>query len=85
MTVAETALSDPVLLDVNGGLDVTMAPDGTLFVAKNGEKKVIYLEPLELEDPNLVVKSVFPRRGLQAGGTRLTSMARTWINSELLP
>lgn len=67
----ETALSDPVLLDVNGGLDVTMAPDGTLFVAKNGEKKVIYIEPLELENPNLVVKSVFPRRGLQAGGTRL--------------
>jgi len=67
----ESALSDPVLLDVNGGLDVAMAPDGTLFVAKNGEKKVIYLEPLELKDPNLVVKSVFPRRGSLAGGTRL--------------
>jgi hypothetical protein len=67
----ESALSDEILLDPNGGLDVAMGPDGTLFVAKNGEKKVIYLEPLELAESNLVVKSVFPRRGPQAGGSRL--------------
>jgi hypothetical protein len=59
------------LLGQNGGLDVAMGTDGTLFVAKNREKKVLYLQPLELAETNFVVKSVFPRRGSSAGGSRL--------------
>ena len=66
------ALADEVLLDPNGGLDVTQGPDGTLFVAQNGNKKVVYLEALDLPSKSLTIKSIFPRRGHESGGSRLS-------------
>jgi hypothetical protein len=67
----KSALTEEVLLSEHGGLDVAMGPDGKLYVAQNGQKRLIYLEPLELPEADLVVKSVFPRRGPQSGGSLL--------------
>jgi len=59
------------LLDENGGLSLTQGPDGTLFVAKNDDGKVIFLSPKYSTSDDLKIKSVFPRRGPEAGGSLL--------------
>lgn len=60
-----------VLVD-DGGLDVTQGPDGSLFVARNDGGSVFYHAPDEEEPDVLTVRSVFPRRGPEAGGGLLT-------------
>jgi hypothetical protein len=61
------------MFNKNGGLTLTQGPDGTLFVVKNDEGKVIYLSPDEsVASLGVDVKSVFPRRGPQEGGSLLT-------------
>lgn len=60
------------VLESAGGLDVTQGPDGTLFVAQNTKGKVITHSPVEPALGQLLVVSVFPRRGPKAGGSNLT-------------
>jgi hypothetical protein len=52
-------------------LDVTQAPDGTLISCSLSDNALQYHKPEEGLSPELQVKSVFPRRGSQAGGTKL--------------
>lgn len=63
--------TNATLLDENGGLSLTQGPDGTLFVAKNDDGKVIYVAPKDGTSEDLKVKSVFPRRGPEDGGSFL--------------
>ena len=63
---------EPFILHNNGGLDVTLSPDGKLFTCKYKGGKVRYIAPNEPASEALVVKSVFPRRGGQAGGTTIS-------------
>jgi hypothetical protein len=68
-----SVLRNPSMFNKNGGLTLTQGPDGTLFVVKNDEGKVIYLSPDEsVASLGVDVKSVFPRRGPQEGGSLLT-------------
>jgi Malectin domain/IPT/TIG domain len=52
--------------------DSLMSSTGSLYVAKYKAGKIRYLIPLETASTTLVVKSVFPRRGGQAGGNVLS-------------
>lgn len=61
----------PALLD-DGGLDVAHGPDGTLFVARNGDDQIIYHKPEQPSSAVLKIMSVFPRRGPKGGGSKLT-------------
>lgn len=67
------ALTDkpPTLLS-QGGVDVTQGPDGTLFSVSNFLGKVRFHAPDEDEAELMTVKSIFPRRGPEAGNTTLT-------------
>lgn len=58
---------DPPELITQGGLDVTQGPDGSLFVVSNFLGNVFYHAPDEQEAELMTVKSIFPRRGPQAG------------------
>ena len=64
--------SQPGGVDVEGGLDVTQGPDGTLFVAQVDTGKVIFIAPKEIPSATLKVNSIFPRRGPESGGSVLT-------------
>lgn len=59
------------LLDENGGLVLTQGPDGTLFVVMNDDGKVTFLSPKDNATDDLKIKSVFPRRGPEAGRSLL--------------
>lgn len=59
------------LLHENGGLGLAQGPDGTIFVVKNDDGKLIYVSPKDAASEDLKVKSVFPRRGPQSGGSFL--------------
>jgi IPT/TIG domain len=65
--------SDPALQVVgDGGLSVTQAPDGTLIEVRYKQNTLFYHKPNEVSTTALKVKSVFPRRGGKAGGTKLS-------------
>ena len=70
---AVIAASDPAIKLVGDkGLDVTQAPDGTLVEVRNPSNAIFFHKPFENLQTKLIIKSVFPRRGGQAGGTRMT-------------
>ena len=54
------------------GLDVTMAPNGNLIEVRLSSNSLGLHVAKETAVPVLQVKAVFPRRGGQAGGTKLT-------------
>lgn len=54
------------------GLDVTMAPNGNLIEVRLSSNSLGLHVAKEATVPFLQVKAVFPRRGGQAGGTKLT-------------
>jgi hypothetical protein len=67
------AESNPAIeLDGVDTLDVTQHPDGTLIDARLSDNSIYYYKPNEPATSALVIKSVFPRRGGQAGGLTLT-------------
>ena len=59
-------------LQSTGGLDVTQGPTGALFVARHDKGQIIYYAPDEPTWTELRVKSVFPRRGPESGGSLFT-------------
>lgn len=61
----------PDILVRKGGIGVAQGPDGTLFAARNDAGEVVYHSPDEEPSADLEVKSVFPRRGPNAGGSLL--------------
>ena len=61
----------PVMLSTDGGLDLVQGPSGTVYIAKYKSDKIRYLEPKKNASNDLIVKSVFPRRGSHAGGSLL--------------
>jgi IPT/TIG domain len=62
----------PLPLVGDGGLDVTQAPDGSLIEVRNSDNSLYVHKPNEIPTTALQVKSVFPRRGGKAGGTKLS-------------
>jgi hypothetical protein len=54
------------------GLDITQAPDGTLIEVSFTVNSLFYHKPVEPATVELVVKSVFPRRGTEGGGNILS-------------
>jgi len=54
------------------GLDVTQAPDGSLIEARFEDMALFGYKPKEAGTSSVVVKSVWPYRGGQAGGSTLT-------------
>jgi len=69
----EKATSDyPPILIEEGALDIVQGPDGTLFTAKHSGNLIKFYKPDEATSMGLKVKSVFPRRGPQSGGSTLT-------------
>lgn len=54
------------------GLDVTQAPDGSLIEARYSDSELYAYKPVEADSPAVALKSVFPHRGGQAGGSTLT-------------
>jgi Glucose / Sorbosone dehydrogenase/IPT/TIG domain len=64
--------SDPALsLGGDNGLAVTQAPDGSLIDARYSVNNCYIFKPNEVPSVDLDIKSVFPRRGGLAGGTKL--------------
>lgn len=64
--------TDPAIgIGGNGGLAVTQAPDGSLIDARNSDGKSYIFKPVEAASTAVEVKSVFPRRGVLAGGSKL--------------
>jgi IPT/TIG domain/Glucose / Sorbosone dehydrogenase len=53
-------------------LSLTQAPDGTIISCSVGSNMLSFHKPNELPTTAMQVKSVFPRRGGQAGGNTLT-------------
>jgi IPT/TIG domain/Glucose / Sorbosone dehydrogenase len=65
--------SDPIVqLAGTGGLAVTQAPDGSLIDARYASHKCFVYKPVEAASTVLEIKAVFPRRGVLAGGSKLT-------------
>lgn len=62
----------PSELVKKGGIGVAQGPDGTLYAASVFAGEVVYHAPYEAPSLDLTVKSVFPRRGLNKGGSLLT-------------
>ena len=53
-------------------LDITQAPDGTIISARYTSNDIYYYEPKEPSSSVLAIKSIFPRRGGLAGGSKLS-------------
>jgi glucose/arabinose dehydrogenase/uncharacterized protein involved in tolerance to divalent cations len=68
----KSVMSKPSILKKEGGVDVTQGPDGTIFCAENSKGQILYHTPSEKASDLLQVKSVFPRRGPNSGGSILT-------------
>jgi len=67
------AESNPAIkLGGTNTLDVTQHPDGTLVDARLSDNSIYYYKPNEPATSALIIRSVFPRRGGQAGGSTLT-------------
>lgn len=62
----------PTILARKGGIGIAQGPDGTLFSARNDAGEVLFHSPDEAPSLDLEVKSVFPRRGPESGGSILT-------------
>ena len=54
------------------GLDLTLAPDGTIIEARYASSAVSFQKPIEKTSTALKVLSVFPYRGRSTGGNTLT-------------
>jgi len=78
---AGVATDEPPVLTKQGGLDVTQGPDGSLFVASNAQHKIFYQAPDEEEAELLTIKSIFPRRGPEAGNSVLTIYGQKMFNA----
>jgi glucose/arabinose dehydrogenase len=64
--------SDPAIeLIGDDGLDVTQAPDGSLMDARYEANAVFFYKPDEAATTYMDIKTVFPRRGGLAGGSKL--------------
>jgi IPT/TIG domain len=50
---------------------VTQAPDGSLIDARHSNGELFHFKPVEAATSVMDVKSVFPRRGRLAGGSKL--------------
>jgi len=62
----------PLYLVGDDTLDLTQAPDGTLIDARLNTNDLYFHKPMEADTDKLQVKSCFPRRGGEAGGSTLT-------------
>jgi IPT/TIG domain len=63
--------TDPAVpLDGNGGLAVAQAPDGSLIDVRHTDGECHLFKPIEAPSTVLDIKSVFPRRGGLAGGSK---------------
>jgi IPT/TIG domain/Glucose / Sorbosone dehydrogenase len=64
--------SDPAIpLVGDNGLALTQAPDGSLIDARYTTNNCYFFKPIEATSTTLDIKSVFPRRGSVAGGSKL--------------
>lgn len=64
-----TKVISPVIpLVGTDSLDVTQAPDGTLLAIAYSTMTIWYHKPMQAPTTNLMIYSVFPRRGGEAGG-----------------
>lgn len=78
--------SDPALLLVDGqGLDITQAPSGEMIEVRYGKARIWYHRPKETTTNALVVNSVFPRRGGEAGGSSLHIFGRNFDKNGASP
>jgi len=80
-TAAGAVNDEPPVLTDKGGLDVTQGPDGTLFIVSVVKDRVFYQAPDEEESELMTVKSIFPRRGPEAGNTILTIFGQKMFNA----
>ena len=55
-----------------GGLDVVVGPDGTIFIVQNVDGEIIYHAPDETPTGNLTITNTFPYRGPLDGGNELS-------------
>ena len=62
----------PIPLVGDDGLSVTQAPNGNLIDVRLGTNSLYYHKPNEAPTTALKVKAVFPQRGGQAGGNKLS-------------
>lgn len=72
------------ILVETGGLSLTQGPDGTLFVVRNDAGELIFVAPEEAKSETLRVKSVFPRRGPEVGGSLLHIYGENFEESRTL-
>lgn len=75
----------PPVLVRQGGLSVSQGPDGTLFAVSNFVGNVFYHAPEEEEAEIMTVKSIFPRRGPEAGNTTLKIFGQKMFNATADP
>jgi IPT/TIG domain len=59
-----------VELTGDNGLAVTQAPDGSLIDARHDKDELYSIKPVEPASSAMDIKSVFPRRGRLAGGSK---------------
>lgn len=61
----------PFEISEDGGLDIVQGPSGFLYTVKYKGGKIRFLKPIEEPSVDMAIKSVFPRRGSQNGGSVL--------------
>jgi IPT/TIG domain len=54
------------------GLDVAQAPNGNLIELRYGIREIAYFQPKQAATTQLIVTSIYPRRGGISGGTTLS-------------
>jgi IPT/TIG domain/Glucose / Sorbosone dehydrogenase len=66
------SITKPIPLDLGElGLDLTQAPNGNLIEMRYGGNAIFYNKPMEAATAAMLVKTVFPRRGVNGGGNTL--------------
>jgi IPT/TIG domain len=80
---AVSPFSDPAIsLGGDNGLAVTQAPDGSLIDARYSANSCFIFKANETATSSMDIKTVFPRRGGLAGGTKLSIFGVNFGGSE---
>jgi glucose/arabinose dehydrogenase len=83
-TAAVTESKNGIPLNGDKGLDLTLAPDGTIIEARYSLNQVWYQKPIETKTSTLKIYTVFPYRGPSTGGNTLSIYGANFDNKSTL-
>jgi hypothetical protein len=68
----------------DGGLAVTQAPNGNLFEARFDTNSIYVYRPIEPLSTQMVINTIYPRRGGLVGGSTLSIFGANFLGSQIV-